>query len=599
MLPFLLSLSLAHAGWEPQPSDLKAYSHAIVALGGSDLNGATQGFRAVLSRDPSCGMARHGLAMALLRAGKAPEALSELETALGSYPGQVELLVGVSSASFVLQDFGRARKAAELAVTADPASIDAHAVLQQALLRVGDHRAAQADLAAAKAALPDPVIACFEVQLAAETGDSATAASRLEACKRAGTLDLLAGAMSRVDGGAGYAATVGDMASRLGLNTLVLQSQAVDRFNEGDYAGTLALLDPLLEARSQQADARVLRARARQELGDKAGARADFEAALSGATYVDVHGNGAVSGILRASDAAAFADQLADGAGELVKLLIEAKDPSAEARLAALDKQMGPHPALVGARARLLLAQGKAAQVTPALEGGLQAWPGHPRLREVAALLATQSPQALGPKAVEALSRSGDWTDRYNLAFARRKSGDAAGCLALVDAAIADLKPSAEVAGKLSIIGYGCAVDQGDAARADALLAKVGGADKVPATTRYNHALLHKNAGTPEAALRLVAPIAERPPADNAELASAATSLAIQLYGNAKDWGHAVPLATAAAVKPYDQLWLGSKLAADGQIPQARALLSRGCPRLAGDEKARCDKLLGQVGGPL
>lgn len=598
MWTLLLSLSLllapARADWAPQARDQKAYSKGIAALGGSSLSEAEAAFKSVLARDPSCGMAQHGLALTLLRQGRLEEAKAALDAAILAFPGQVEVLVALSELAFVRQDFDAARSYAKKAVSADPGSIEAHATLQQVYLRTAELTAARADIEAARAELPDPVIACFEVQLAAEAGDSATAEARLPACKNAATFDLIAAAITRVGG---RVDSVGTVASRLGLDRMVVLAQAVDHANEYDWAAVKTVLEPLLKERPDDVQALLLRGRAREMSGDRAGAKADYTLGLQGKPWIDLHQNGTMTGILTASDEARLREMMGDGAGQLVVFLIEARDYSAaEKRLGELKGSMGDQANLAAATARLRLAQGKGAEAGAAVEGGLAGWPGHFRLLQAAGLLATTSPQHLGPKAREALGRSTDSADRYNLAFALRKAGDAEGCLSTVGAALEELKLQGGDAAKMSVMGHGCAVDLGDLRRSDLLFAQTTGA-KVPTVTRYNHALMRKKANDGAGALALIAEALQAPASDNADLDRGIAGLGLRIYVEQGDWTGALRVATRPGTSPTDLYWFGSKLAEAERREDARRVLGSACPRLEGAEQGRCSAMLERLGG--
>ena len=87
-------------------------------------------------------------------------------------------------------------------------------------------------------------------------------------------------------------------------------------------------------------------------------------------------------------------------------------------------------------------------------------------------------------------------------------------------------------------------------------------------------------------------------PQDNPTLARAVVGLGLRLHVERGRMAEATALAQTPDADPADVFWLGSKLAAAGQLTEARSLLSGACPQLQDDSASRCSTLLGQLGGP-
>jgi len=588
-LLFSAMIASAQAAWAPPGPARGAYSDALVALGTGRIEAAEAGFTTLVARHPDCGMCQQGLGVAQLRMGRIDDARATLEAAVRAWPEQPEPWASLAAAAFAGQDFERARAAASAGVDADPGSLEAQAALQQSLLRIGDLDAAAAALEVARAELPGPVVACLSVQLDQERGRTPPA-DHLAACRRAGTSDLIAGALSRSSGDSDQ---VGALAARLGMDPVVLVAQALDRAGEGDTAAALALLDGALEGWPHRADARALRAQLRRQSGDAIGARADLEALLDAGTWVDVHRTGATSGILRRSDAERLAATVSEAGALLVDLLRE--EGALDAAAARLDQAeaRGPHPALSAAAARLHATRGEPERAWQAISTGFDRFPGDPRPVAAAGAVALADPAGLPDPARTALAASTDWRDRLNLALALRRRGEPAACLAAIEALTVD---GADAQGRLSTARYACAVEAGDAPRADA--AAVGAGRASPAL-RYNHALLHFNAGDYASALAALGGLPDQLAADpsgaSPAVGGAVVGMAVRGRAQTDDLDGAIALAPAA--RPEDRLWLAERLADLGEPARAGAVLPEACDGWGEALDGRCAVLRARIGG--
>lgn len=597
MLTVLLcaAATTASAAWDPPRSARRPYSEALVALGTGRVEDAEDLLREILRDTPDCGMCQQGLGVAVLRQGRVDEARRILSSASEGWPDHAETWASLSAAAFVGQDFVAARDAAARGVDVDSGSLDAQAALQQALLRLGDLDAAEVALDGSRPHLPEPVVACFEVQLTQERGRAPTAAL-LDACRRAGTPDLVAGALSRSGGGD---AAVGAMAARLGLDPVLLVAQALDLAGEGDAAGALGLLDGLLEGWPHRVDARALRAQLRRASGDDAGALADLEALLEARSWVDVHRTGGMSGILTRSDERRLAGTIAEAAALLVDLHVEAGRLDAAASRYADARSLSLHPAILAAGTRLALARGDVGAAWALVLEGIEAFPTDPRPVAVAGAVALADPRQLPAWARKALAASGDWRDRYNLALVLKERGEAAACGEQAEVALNGEGLSPADRQRLSLLAHGCAVDSGDVARADAALGRLGSAAEASPVALYNHALLHLNAGDAPAATRVLGDLPERlSAARDAQPGVTAAVVALGLrarYGGADPEG-AAALAQDPAATDADRVWLAGRLAGDGDLGAARAVLPRDCAALEEPLAGRCAIVAAQVG---
>jgi tetratricopeptide (TPR) repeat protein len=429
------------------------------------------------------------------------------------------------------------------------------------------------------------------VQIAVEVGDRKAAAALLPECRRAGTYDLVAAAESRVTGNAARSETTGDMASRMGVEHLVLMAQSIELYNSGDVAGAIAALDSVLESRPDQVDARVLRGRYRHTAGDKAGAIADLDQALKGSSWVEAHRSGALSGILRASDQDLLERMQSEGAELLVVLLIEKGDLSgAQTRLQTAREALGAEAALSAAQVRLHMAQGNLSGAWATADSGLKVWSRHETLLNAAGELALQDPSHLSPAVRQALTDSPRWSDRYNLALAAHKAGDISVC-----AQAATLAQVGAGSGRPEVarLAWTCAVEAGDLARADQALGSV--ADP-PHSTAYNHALLRYNAGRKSEAWALLQPLLARP-SGKASTDAALAALGLRCLADTHRYDEAVQLSTRKDISPADLVWLGGLLASQHRDPEALALLQRGCSALQAPDR-RCTELLPELAQP-
>lgn len=578
---FFWLVRAAQADWSPSRGQQRAYSDAVVALNADEVDQAEAMFRLVLRADPACGLARHGLGLALLRQNQPEAARAVFSEIAREFPEQPDAHVGVSLAAFAGQDFSAAQSAAQQAVRLAPDSLEAVNALVSALLRQGAVGDARQVVSGAQGHIDGPSLACLEAQVLLEAGDDAAAQQRLSYCRQSLHPALSAAVSAQL--GANSATSA---AGAVGADRLSQLSRAVELVNAGRAADAMATLDAIVAEDGRRADVRLIRARARHHLGDLDGARSDLEAAFAGGTWVDVHRSGAMSGILRQSHAEALQEAIADGAALLVQIHIEAGElEQAAQRLAAAQQELGESTPLALAAARLAHARGDTAAAWEAALQRSDTDAGRDLLGE----WAIARPDAVPDAAAEALLASPRWSDRYNLAVSRYTNKAYAGCLQAIDQAREVTLDPADLQ-VLWGLGYRCAVYQGDLEAADRMHALLRRAPTREAD-RVNHARMRYQDGRPEDALALLARLEE--PA----VQPIAAAIAVRAHADLQQWTDAVDRAPAAPAQ--ERYWLGTRLAQAGQLSSARRVLTSACGQLDPEADARCAQLLAQLGGPL
>ena len=162
MSAVLIFVSIAAAEWSCTRSSQRIINQAVEALDGGAPAEAEGIYQTVLMKEPSCGLAGHGLSVALLRQDRPQEAMALLTVLAEDYPEQPEALTGLSVAAFAAQDFATARTAALQAIGLDSASLEANAALLAVLLRQGELTLATQVIAEARGKLEGPSLACLE-----------------------------------------------------------------------------------------------------------------------------------------------------------------------------------------------------------------------------------------------------------------------------------------------------------------------------------------------------------------------------------------------------------------------------------------------------
>ena len=593
LLLSVLLPSVAHADWEPLHRDKATYNQGVEALLAGAPDHAEVAFRQVLEKDPSCGKAGHGLAVALLRQNRAEEAVDLLTELAIRYPNQPDALTGLSVASFAAMDFATARTAALQAVALDVTSLEANAALISVLLRQGEVAVAQQAIEDARGKVAGPALACLEAQVLLEGELDAQAAALLPYCRQTIYTDLSANISAALS--ASPESATGELAAHVGADPVARTVEAVQLLSAGEAGEAEALLTEVLASSPARLDARVVRAQARWALGDAAGARDDLTVAFSGDAWVEVHRTGAMSGILLKSHEEQLAAVLREGAALMVTMLVESGDlDGAQHQLSQARQVWGEGPELATAEAVILYASGDVAGGWQRAEQALTTWPAAPAPLELVARWALASPDQLTDGAAAALQASPRWQDHYNLSIIYYKLSDDAACLRVVHRATGEGGAARDEASRRQLwaLGYRCATRAGDLESADEALRRTGRPGELDQIARVNHALLRYNAGQHQEALRVLKGLEGEP-----KVTALASAISTRVYGLEGDWDQAL---TAAVTAPAsDRYWLAGELSAAGQLLPARRLLTGTCDQLDAEPRARCSQLYAQLGGSL
>ena len=586
--------------WEPTGSGADLYNEGRSYLELKNPRKAEGVFRKLLGEQPECGICAQGLAYSLLFQNRSAEAKAVLEGAVQRFPEEPQLYTTLSEAAFAAQDFGASRKAAEAAVRLDPESLDAQMALQAVMLRTGDYGGAGKALDAAQLHLPGPELACLEAELALEKKEIAEARELLRECKASAREDLVTTVEGLVAQASGRTAEAGQLMGTLGVDAVSQVVLAADRYNSGDYAGSLAILDVVLRQNPDRLDARIIRGQARAALKDRDGARQDLELAFKGDTWVEVHSTGMMSGILRKSDEEKLDRMVLDGAALLARILVEDGDPKHAleivGRAKASARTGGKTPAsLIGAEALALSALKRSTEAWKLLSDAILAGETDPILRETASQLAHASLSDAPPVVLAAIRSQGPAAARYNLASALFNYGRPADCFAEVAATppAERLSLDASTLKLMDQLGYRCAVATEDLKQSDARLAMLGlgTTGMLPAelaSTGFNHALMLSEAGRKEDALAV---LGRASPTDK-RARQKAQALRLTLLVDLQRWDEAVAVASDPDADPRDVAWLGSALVQAERPELARPMLTRACPRLTGEDAASCKEIL-------
>lgn len=594
--PWTLALSLAaHAGWQPEGSAVQRYETARQTLNAGDPIGAEAQLRALVKEQPGCGLCAQGLGYALLLQNRRSEARTVLAEAAKRFPDQPEMQTSLSEAAFAAQDFALARSAAVRAVELAPASVDAALALQSVLLRTGDYAAADEAIDDATG-LPAGERACLRVGLALETNDLRTATDALGTCKSAEREDLVTMVEGLYAQATGARAEATSLMDALGVESVRLIADAIDRYNGGDPQGAIAVLDQVIAKNPERLDAYLMRGQARWRVGDKVAARQDLERAFKGGTWVEVHTTGMMSGILRKSDEEKLRQMVLGGSAILVRLYVESGETSRARGVLERAKSEGRlNNDLLAAEVELLAAEGKKAEAWKLLGAEIARGNKGATLLDAAGALAWKDLAGAPPAVLAAVREAGPGTARYNLASAWLNNKRPKDCLAEVAATPAPTRAAmgADERVALDRLGYRCAVYADDLAAADQRLAALGALTGVEFAAVYNHAMLRANAKRPSDVLTLLDSV----PAPDARSHAKALNLQIAANVELQQWSRAAALAHEADCAPQDQTWLAYKLSEAGVPGEARALLVEACPELKGAEAQQCKDLLAEIGG--
>ena len=588
MSVLLAFVSLAAAEWSCSRSSARTINQAVEALESGDPGRAEIIYRSVLQKDPDCGLARHGIGVAMLRQDRPEEAQEWLTELAGEYPEQSEALTALSVAAFAAQDFSTARTAALQAVGIDITSLEANAALLAVLLRQGELTLASQVIEEARGKLEGPTLACLEAQVLAEGGFTDQARVLLPYCRQSTQTALVAAISGQLTPGSRAA-----MADRVGVAAVAGIAEALDALNHGDPATARLILDGVLKDSPDRIDARIVRARASRSLGDLSAARTDLETIFEGESWIEVHTSGAMSGILLKSHEEKLSTLLSDGVGLLVDILLESGEVElARQQLTQATATLGAGPHLSAAEVRLLRATGEPEEGWRRLQVALTTWIDAPVLLTLAAEWGLAEPAALPEEAATALAASSRWEDRYNLAGIYHQSGRHPECVTEIRRAAGSGGPATDDASRLKLwqLGYRCAAQAQDLEAIEEAARRTGPLTTLDPTSRVNHALLRYSAGQGSAALEPLEALSGSP-----SVTLLAATITTRVHGEAGSW---TPAINAAAGAPAaEQYWLGQRLVDAGKLAEGIDMLQTACPNLTDDERIRCTQLLVQING--
>ena len=591
VLPLLAVLTpTAAAEWTCSRSSQRNINQAVAALEANQPDEAEAIYRQILAREADCGLAGHGLGIALMRQNRPGEAAALMTTLATDYPEQPEALTGLSVAAFAAQDFSTARTAALQAVSLDVSSLEANAALLAVLLRQGEISLATQVVEEARGKLAGPTLACLEAQVLLEGGYPDQAQALLSYCKQSPELALVAAISGQL-----APATTAAMADRVGAEAVSGISEALDALSSNDPATARAILDGVLTTSPERIDARILRARCHRLLGSPDSARADLEAAFDGETWIDVHTSGAMSGILLKSHEEQLEDLLSDGMSLLIQIQLEAGElEAARQTLTAAQGTLGAGPHLAAAEVRLLRHAGEAEEGWRRLQTALTTWPAHPTLLSLAGEWGLAEPAAMPAPTAAALAASSRWGDRYNLAAIQYQAQRPADCTETIRQAMLSGGPSTDSASRqqLSGLGYRCASQAGDLASTEHFADRLDTLEAQDPVARANHGLMRYSAGQ---GLKALEPLEDLEGPDRVMSLSATISL--RVYAEASQYDRAIAVSSAAPAA--ERYWLGQKVLQDhNDIEQGLLLVCGACAELEVEARAQCWALFNQLSGP-
>jgi len=570
--------------WEPGARLAERYNDGTEQLNGGDPLGAEQSFRAVLKKEPKCGMALLGLGMSLLRQNREGEALAALEAAIELFPEEPQVLAALSEAAFVSQDFEQARRAAEQAVSLDPQYFPAHVTLFNTRVRLGEYDDASHGLDRARIHHGGSRVDCLELELRAEVNELRLIDDLWASCQRSGEPSLIAAAgVSRARALGDYQA-VADAALAAGATDIAGMAEVNRRLETGDMDGARILLDAMVAAAPTSPDARLLRANILLVQGERGAARADLEAVMAGGAWVDVSASGGLSGVVRYSGELRLFERQVDAAATLARL--RAEDGDLVGAEAALDDARGrgaPTATLAAAEAAVAFAREQPAEGWSALSAGLTAWPDAAALVEVAGQQLLAGVEALPKPVIAALMGAEDWTVQYNLAARRFNGGRAEAALSALEGLSHE---EGDGAGQILELRYRAALSTDDRAAADALLAA---SDAL--TPTLHHVWLRYDGGQHEEALALLESLGE---ADAASDRAALLQVVVLSELGRLDEALAVVTADTDA-DGQALIRVAQGLLTEGRSDDARPLLERACPLLDGADASQCRGALEQL----
>ncbi len=609
LLPLLVAVALAAEPYAPQTrKGVDAYNQAVEALDRSQPKAAEAAAKKCLKAEPDRGMCQVMLAEAWSRLGRADEAVALLEQVLAAHPTSPAPAVVLALVQFSAQRFPEADAASAQALALAPTDLDALAMRQTVLLRLGRYDDMLAHLQAARAAGDLPDYDCLEAVLRLQREHADAARPLLVRCRTAARPQLIANAEAAFTAATGEKTEGADALVDLLDEKEDPLGQAMAAYNAQAFVDAEGWAGKAIDRAETATAGRVLRALARYELGKRDAALADLDDALRTTTWIDVHRSGVLSGIITKRAEEVFLAQLGEGAALRILLLCEA-GRVAEARqaLPGAREAFGDLPALSAAEAFVLRAEGDAAGAWASAAKALSADPPPAMGDRAASILALEALGAAAPADRATAERRGSLTTRFNLAAGLSNGGDAVGCLAVsrplvgsgdsvVERAPDAPEELASLQGRINAVAHGCAALAGDLDAALLWWPLLGAPAEAPAPNAINHALLLLQRGRAEDAWTALneAQAIDRVEGTNR---AAAVQIAVGAAIDTKRWDDVEALCQRPEAPPTTRLSGATALGGAGRKRAAVAILEGTCGELSGEARGVCTNNLRAFGG--
>ena len=606
LLPLLLLAEVALAGapvvWVPDSNTVvRFYNQAVDALNRQDPARAAARARKAIEAQETYGEAHLVLGIALARQGQLDASIEVLAALDQRAPGRSAILTELAQVWFAKEDFARAEAHALDAVSRNPDELRAWQALTLVRRRTGAHDELRVELETEMGRSGQPEIACFQAQNLVDLNRPTDALAALQRCRESEQLAFVQNAVgalrkSGVDVGEADAPV---------SSSAELVNRGVAAYRAGELRRAEHLAGRALDAGAPPVVAALLRAQVRYDAGDFEGARADIDAVLGeGGTWVRLHEDGALTGVLTQQDADDVKVRLRGAAGVLALLHARAKD-SESVTNAMIDARsaLGDSAELRAAEALAMHTLGESRKgwgiLRAAYEGG-----DDPTL-----LASTTTELGVGAAAVADDAVIAMVADRatptaiYNAALGASNASLTARCLGLLESLRGKPGSSvatseqfalerAEVAPSAASLEYACAVQGGrwDEARALGEAASWG-APLDPADIWAHSIRLYEEERSEELLRVLEASgLAE----DEAYLG--ARDLVVHAHLSLGNLDAACSAVAVAGASEAAILEVGAALVPAGRQDEAKALLGPLCGKLEGDQATRCRKLLALLG---
>ncbi len=594
MLSALLLVAAALAAsphWKPSDAALKDYNRGVEALDAERLGQAERKLKEALLRDPTCGACQHALGVTLLRQDRSREAVDLLGELASTHPHRAEIMVSLSDAAFGAQDFGLALETAAIALVLDAMSWDALTAMVRACLRAGDLETAGQWIETVSGAHPDDRLACLQADLLVEEGAITQATAKLDKCERARDPALYAHVATRVAAASGDHQAVAQQAEARGSLKLSDLSRAFAAYEAGAHSRAASLLGRVLDGNPANAEAALLLGLAENASGHPERAMEALTRAFEGETWIEVDASGGFSGIVTASGAAVFEERLRQGVGLLIQLQVQ-QGMSKQARetLDRAKERPGPCAEITAGKVLLEAATGRPEVAAATAARGLERWPGVPMLQDAVRELLAEWSASRQPDLLEAAWADGILEAAYWQALAHRDMGQPDTCLERLDAAL----PRAEGASTspMQVLAHACAVEAGDATRANQLLDAQGGPPAADPDVALNHARLLLDRGRLEDCAAVLDGLA----LTREDRRDYARTLQLGLHLANDHLDAAMAMLPTGSVTPHARLELALALLRAERIAEAHPLLEGACSELQDPGVLeRCDQVRAEL----